>query len=112
MGAYAVHQICFWPNDVPFLLRVRQVLSSDFKGSDLEVGTIATGGRFKTLKEVRSLSFSPALTLFHRCLYVFFIQFDLDILRRLNFPSFVYFPVSSEQDEIEAHLTAISEKDL
>jgi hypothetical protein len=53
----------------PFELLLRavfQVLSSDFKGSDLEVGTVAVGGRFKTLKE----------------------------------------------DEIEAHLTAISEKDL
>jgi hypothetical protein len=48
------------------LRAVFQVLSSDFKGSDLEVGTVAVGGRFKTLKE----------------------------------------------DEIEAHLTAISEKDL
>jgi len=43
-----------------------QVLSSDFKGSDLEVGVTVEGERFKTLNE----------------------------------------------DQIEAHLTAISEKDM
>lgn len=82
-----------------------KVLSSDFRGSDLEVGVCVGNERFKTLNEVNATteeqevcgSSERSTRLVNNCP----LPCRCCCLLRLL-----------SQDEIEAHLTAIGERDM
>ena len=82
------------------IMCLQHVLTSDFRGSDLEVGVVSDDGCFRVINEVgvAKLTCSIILSSYHAFVLPFYI-----------FPFCVF---QFNQEAIEEHLTAISEKDM